>query len=68
MMFGGGMILAWLLPIIGGIFLAKYFIEQNKIQPCRDEAEPLTILKRRYANGEINQQEFNEYKNNILNA
>lgn len=68
MMFGGGMILAWLIPIIGGYFLVKYLVEQNKNDSDSGGADPLTIIKRRYANGEITQQEFNEVKKNILNV
>jgi len=68
MMFGGGMILAWLIPIVGGYFLVKYLVEQNKSNSNAGEAEPLTILKNRYASGEITQQEFEEYKKNLLNV
>lgn len=68
MMFGGGMILAWLIPIVGGYFLVKYLVEQNKNNPNADKTEPLTILKRRYASGEITQQEFNERKKIIINV
>jgi len=68
MMFGGGtMVLAWLIPLVGGYFLVKYLIDQNK-SSTDSESDPLTILKRRYAKGEINQQEFEEYKKNLLNV
>ncbi len=68
MMFGGGMLLAWLIPIVGGYFLIRYLVDQNKAQSRTDQADPLTILQRRYATGEITQQEFNERKKDILNA
>ncbi|NIA29908.1 MAG: SHOCT domain-containing protein [Actinobacteria bacterium] len=68
MMFGGGMILVWLIPIIGGYFLVKYLVEQNKNNPNEDKVDPLTILKRRYANGEMTRQEFNERKKIIINV
>lgn len=68
MMFGGGMILVWLVSIVGGYFLVKFLMQQNKSTSDANKAALLTILKRRYASGEINQQEFDEYKKNLLNA
>jgi len=67
-MFGGGMILVWLVSIVGGYFLVKFLMQQNKSTSDANKAALLTILKRRYASGEINQQEFDEYKKNLLNA
>jgi len=67
MMFGSGMILAWLIPIVGGYFLVKYLIDQNNNKSNTERLDPLTILKQRYVNGEIDQKEFEERKRFLLN-
>ena len=67
MMFEGGMILAWLFPIVGGYFLVKYLIDQNNNKSNIERLDPLTVLKQRFANGEIDQQELEERKRILLN-
>lgn len=68
MMFGGGgMILSWAVLLFGGYFVVKYFTDQSKKNNA-DYTDALTILKRRYANGEISQQEFEERKRILTNT
>jgi len=38
----------------------------NKSQSHKDEEDPLTILKRRYASGEITKKQFEERKKDLL--
>ena len=64
MMFGGGMILGWLILIVAGYFVVKYLIDQNKTQSR--QADAISILKKRYANGEIDHQEFEERRNRLI--
>ena len=68
MMFGGGMLLGWLLPVLllvlGGVWLF------NNTSGRRDEGDNFTrrsqersaaeILDERYARGEITQSEYQE--------
>lgn len=56
------MIAWWSLIIIGLVFGIKWIIDQSSNK--RDSA--LDILKARYAKGEINKEEFNEKKKELL--
>jgi putative membrane protein len=58
-----GMILFWGLLIAGNVFLVRWFIGETVI---KREGSALEILKKRYARGEINQQEFDERKRDLM--
>jgi len=69
MMFGGGMLLGWLLPVIllvlGGIWLFNNGSwanrsRDNDLFPRSAERTPEEILRQRYARGEITQTEYRE--------
>ncbi len=57
-------ILFWLLIIVGIVFLAKWIIAQTKSADRANETA-LDILKKRYARGEINKEEFEEKKRDL---
>ncbi len=61
--FGGGilMFLFWVV-IIGGIALLVVGLARQGIQPTERGEAPLDILKRRYASGEIDREEFERMK------
>jgi putative membrane protein len=66
---GGGfiggmfMLLFWILVIIGAIYFFKYLAQdQNKEQ----HKDPMEILKERYAKGEIDEDEFEQRKKDLL--
>ena len=73
-MMGGGMgfwmvfnMIFWLLIIIGIIFLIFWAVNKFRESEQKPEEESaLEILKKRYARGEINKEEFEEKKRNIL--
>lgn len=71
-MMGGGMFFGWffwIALIVGGIWLVKFFTDQNRTQRQRGtDKTPIDILKERYANGELNRKEFEELKNDLLKA
>lgn len=59
---GFGMIIFWVVLIVAIIFLVKYLIPKSNERTERSEHKetPLDILKRRYANGEIDKAEYEE--------
>ena len=60
------MILFWVLVILGVIYLIKSIAGGKK----GEEKEPraVEILKKRYAKGEINKEEFEKVKNDLMNT
>ena len=58
-----GMILFWGLLIAGTVFLIRWIIGETVI---KREDSALEILKKRYARGEINKQEFDERKRDLM--
>jgi len=70
MMWGGWgfgwilMIIFWGLIVVGLIFLIRWLVGTAKI--TRVEESALDILKKRYARGEINKEEFEQKKKDLL--
>lgn len=65
---GGIMMFVFLIAIIVGVvFLIKWLINQSQANNRKRDTdeEPLEILKRRYAKGEIDKQEFEEKKRDL---
>lgn len=60
------MILFWVLVILGVIYLIKLIAGGKK----GEEKEPaaIEVLKKRYAKGEINKEEFEKVKNDLMNT
>ncbi|MBI4743661.1 MAG: SHOCT domain-containing protein [Actinobacteria bacterium] len=57
----------WILILVGGIFILKWiFVDQGRQgQPYKEE-DALEVLKKRYAKGEINKEEFEEKKKDLM--
>jgi putative membrane protein len=69
MMWGWGMgwilmIIFWGLVVVGLIFLIRYLIGATRGTNGKESA--LDILKKRYARGEINKEEFEQKKKDLL--
>lgn len=57
------MVLFWAVLVVGLLFLGRWFWGRNAAGQA-DSA--LAILKKRYARGEINKQEFEDMKRDLL--
>ena len=57
------MIIFWGLLIVGLIFLIRYLMGATKAG--RGEESAIAILKKRYARGEINKEEFEQKKRDL---
>jgi putative membrane protein len=71
MMWGFGwwwMMIFWIAVIVGLFFLIKWFSDKGRADrntsPIHESA--LDILKKRYAKGEINKEEFEQKKRDLL--
>jgi len=66
-LFGGlMMLLFWVLIIAGIVLLVRWFINEGKLKGLRTEETPLEILKKRYASGEVDKEEFEAKRKDIL--
>lgn len=59
------MILFWGLLILGIVALVRYLGHPSPSAGQRHEETPLDILKRRYAQSEINKEEFEQKKRDL---
>jgi len=65
----GGMIfqvLFWLVIIIGVVWAVKYITGQSRRNFTSGEETALDILKKRYARGEIDREEFEQKKRELV--
>jgi putative membrane protein len=66
--FGGlFMLLFWALIIVGLVLLVRWLWDHNRTAGAQGGSESsLEILKRRYAKGEINKEEFDRMKRDLM--
>ena len=66
--FGGGIFMLVFLVVIlvGGFFLVRMLMHHSQSIALSSENTALEILKQRYARGEINHEEFEKMKANLL--
>ena len=62
---GIGMWIFWIVGIVAVLLVAKLMIVGSSNQSSMISASPLEILKKRYASGEINQEEFESMKKEL---
>jgi len=65
--FGWLMMLLFLILIIGAVVLgARWLMNEGKQEVSRKDETPLDILKKRYASGEIDKEEFETIKRDLM--
>ncbi len=57
------MVAVWVLIITGSVFLIRFLVRRSQGREHEDSA--LDILKRRYAQGEINKEEYEEKRKDL---
>jgi len=60
------MFLFWILIIAAVVLGVRWFIYQGKLKGSSVEETPLDILKKRYASGEIDKEEFETMKRDLM--
>ncbi|MFQ5829882.1 MAG: SHOCT domain-containing protein [Candidatus Methylomirabilia bacterium] len=59
------MLLFWVLIILGVVLLVRWLVEQTRPRRAVEESA-LEILKKRYARGEVEKQEFETKKRDLM--
>lgn len=62
---GGYMWFFWILVIVGLVFLIKWVFQQNRPSDQKPEENALEILKKRYARGEIDKEEYEQKRKDL---
>lgn len=60
-------LLFWILVIIGIVVLVKWLMAKDR-RTSHGGENPLEIIKRRYAKGEIDREEFEQKKRDLLGS
>ncbi len=60
------MFLFWILIIAAVVLGVRWFIDQGKLKGSSVEEPPLDILKKRYASGEIDKEEFETMRRELM--
>lgn len=63
-MFGGFMGLYWIVGLVALFFFVKWIVQQ-RMEAQRPKESAVEILKKRYAKGEINKDEFERKKRDL---
>ena len=59
------MLLFWILIIVGVVLVVRWIISEGKPKGLRSEETALDILKKRYARGEIDIEQFETIKHEL---
>ncbi len=62
----GSMWIIWIIIIIAVILLAKGYLSRSQNQREPTEASAVDVLKKRYASGEIDKEELEEKKRDLM--
>ena len=66
-LFGWLMVLLfWILIIVGVVVVVRWIMDQGKPNWLRTEETALDILKKRYASGEIDKEQFETMRQELM--
>jgi len=60
------MFLFWILIIAAVVLGVRWFIDQGKLKGSGVEETPLDILRKRYASGEIDKEQFETMRRELM--
>ena len=60
------MAIFWVIIIVGAVFLIRWLVAESRSQPPVGGETALDIVKKRYARGEINREEFEAKKRDLI--
>ncbi len=60
------MLLFWILLIVGVVLVVRWFISEGKPKGLRTEETALDSLKKWYASGEIDKEQFETVKRELM--
>ncbi len=63
---GGFMWIFWIAIIVGIILLVKWIVQQSRPGGQQQGENSLEILKKRYARGEIDKEEYDRIRKDLL--
>jgi len=63
---GGFMWIFWIAVIVGIILLVKWTVQQSKPHSENQEMSSIEVLKKRYAQGEIERDEYEQRRKDLL--
>jgi len=59
------MLLFWILIIVGVVLVVRWLVDQGRLKESQSEEIPIDILKKRYASGEIDKDQFETMKRDL---
>ncbi len=59
------MLLFWILIIVGVILVVRWLVDQGRLKESQSEETPIDVLKKRYASGEIDKEQFETLKREL---
>jgi putative membrane protein len=60
-----GNVFMWLFIVFVFVMVTKYLFKSHGVVKEPESEDPLEILKKRYAKGELNEEEFKRMKENL---
>ena len=60
------MLFFWILIVVGAVYFVRWLVQQGGSKVSGTEETPLEILRKRYARGEIDKEQFESVKRELM--